>query len=84
MNFLLDPFINNTFLLRALIGGVLVSITCGIVGAFVVLRGLAFIGDALAHGVLPGIGAALLLGISGIIGASLGALVMIGGISLIT
>ena len=84
MNFLVEPFLSNTFLLRALIAGMLVSITCGIVGTFVVLRGLAFIGDALAHGVLPGIAAALLLGIPGIIGASLGALVMIGGISLIT
>jgi ABC-type Mn2+/Zn2+ transport system permease subunit len=62
----------------------LVSISCGIVGTFIVLRGLAFIGDALAHGVLPGIAAAILLGIPGIIGASVGALVMIGGISLIT
>jgi len=84
VNFLVEPFLSNTFLLRALIAGMLVSITCGIVGTFVVLRGLAFIGDALAHGVLPGIAAALLLGIPGIIGASLGALVMIGGISLIT
>ena len=84
MNLLFEPFINNTFLLRALIAGILVSISCGIVGTFVVLRGLAFIGDALAHGVLPGIAVAILLGIPGIIGASVGALVMVGGISLIT
>jgi len=84
MNWLLDPFITNTFLLRALVAGILVSISCGIVGTFIVLRGLAFIGDALAHGVLPGIAVALLLGIPGIIGAAAGALVMIGGISLIT
>ncbi len=84
MNLLFEPFINNTFLLRALAAGILVSISCGIVGTFVVLRGLAFIGDALAHGVLPGIAVAILLGIPGIIGASVGALVMVGGISLIT
>ena len=59
---LIDPFINNEFMLRALAAGVLVSIACAIVGTFVVLRGLAFIGDALAHGVLPGIAGALLLG----------------------
>ena len=84
MNLLFEPFINNIFLQRALIAGILVSISCGIVGTFVVLRGLAFIGDALAHGVLPGIAVAILLGIPGIIGASIGALVMVGGISLIT
>jgi len=84
MNLFVDPFLSNIFLLRALIAGILVSISCGIVGTFIVLRGLAFIGDALGHGVLPGIAVAILLGIPGIIGASLGAVVMIGGISLIT
>jgi ABC-type Mn2+/Zn2+ transport system permease subunit len=63
---------------------VLVSIACSVVGTFVVLRGLAFIGDALAHGVLPGIAAALLLGLPGIVGAAAGALAMIGGVTLIT
>jgi ABC-type Mn2+/Zn2+ transport system permease subunit len=84
MNWLFDPFVTNTFLARALLAGILVSISCGIVGTFIVLRGLAFIGDALAHGVLPGIAIAILLGIPGIIGATLGAVIMIGGISLIT
>ena len=71
-------------MLNALVAGVLVSIACGIIGTFIVLRGLAFIGDALAHGVLPGIALAILLGFPGILGATIGALVMIGGISLIT
>ncbi len=84
MNGLIEPFLSNTFMLRALIAGVLVSISCAIVGTFIVLRGLAFIGDALAHGVLPGIAVAILLGIPGILGAAVGAVVMIGGISLIT
>lgn len=81
---LLDPFLDNGFMLRALLAGILVSVACAVVGTFVVLRGLAFIGDALAHGVLPGIAAALLLGIPGIIGAAAGALAMIGGVTLIT
>lgn len=84
MDWLFTPFINNTFLLRALLAGVLVSITCGIVGTFIVLRGLAFIGDALAHGVLPGIALAIIFGYPGIIGAAVSAVVMIGGVSLIT
>jgi ABC-type Mn2+/Zn2+ transport system permease subunit len=81
---LIDPFLDNGFMLRALLAGILVSVACSIVGTFVVLRGLAFIGDALAHGVLPGIAAALLLGLPGIVGAALGALVMIGGVTLVT
>jgi ABC-type Mn2+/Zn2+ transport system permease subunit len=81
---LVDPFLQNEFLLRALLAGILVSVACAIVGTFVVLRGLAFIGDALAHGVLPGIAGALLLGLPGIVGATVGALAMIGGVSLIT
>ena len=84
MEYLLDPFLNNAFMQRALIAGVLVSIACAVVGTFVVLRGLAFIGDALAHGVLPGIAAAILLGLPGMLGAAAGALVMIGGVSLVT
>ncbi|MGD8683731.1 MAG: metal ABC transporter permease [Chloroflexota bacterium] len=84
MEYLLDPFLDNAFMTRALLAGVLVSIACGVVGTFVVLRGLAFIGDALAHGVLPGIAAAILLGLPGMVGAALGAVVMIGGVSLVT
>ena len=84
MDFFITPFMSNPFMLHALAAGVLVSIACAVIGTFVVLRGLAFIGDALAHGVLPGIAIAILLNIPGILGAAAGALVMIGGISLIT
>jgi ABC-type Mn2+/Zn2+ transport system permease subunit len=45
---------------------------------------MAFIGDALAHGVLPGIALAFLLGFPGIIGAAIGAMLMIGGVTVIT
>jgi ABC-type Mn2+/Zn2+ transport system permease subunit len=80
----IEPFLNNEFLRFALIGGILVALTCAIAGTFVVLRGLAFVGDALSHGVLPGIATALLLGVSGIVGAAVGAVVMMGGVSLVT
>ncbi len=81
---LLDPFLDNEFLLRALLAGVLVSIACAVAGTYVVLRGLAFIGDALSHGVLPGVAAALLLGAPGILGAAVGAAAMIGGVTIVT
>ena len=84
MNYLVDPFANNEFMRLALFGGILVAFTCAIAGTFVVLRGLAFVGDALAHGVLPGIATAMLLGFSGILGAAVGAAVMMGGVSIVT
>jgi zinc/manganese transport system permease protein len=84
MDLLVTPFSSNPFMVHALIAGVLVSIACAIAGTFVILRGLAFIGDALAHGVLPGIAVAILVGFPGILGAAIGAAGMIGGITLIT
>jgi ABC-type Mn2+/Zn2+ transport system permease subunit len=78
------PFLDNPFLQRSLLAGVLVAISCSIAGTFVVLRGLAFLGDALAHGVLPGVAGALLLGAPGILGAAVGAGVMITGVNLVT
>jgi ABC-type Mn2+/Zn2+ transport system permease subunit len=84
MDIFIVPFSHNPFMQHALEAGILVSIACAIVGTFVILRGLAFIGDALAHGVLPGIALALLLGFPGILGAAIGAAVMVGGVSLIT
>ncbi|MEK7423082.1 MAG: metal ABC transporter permease [Actinomycetota bacterium] len=71
-------------MLRALGAGVLVAVLCAVAGTFVVLRGLAFIGDALAHGVLPGVAGALLLGAPGMVGAAVGSAVMIVGVSMIT
>jgi ABC-type Mn2+/Zn2+ transport system permease subunit len=84
MSLLIEPFVENAFMQRALLAGLLVAVACGVVGTFVVLRGLAFIGDALAHGVLPGVAAATLLGWPGMLGALAGALAMIGGVRLVT
>ncbi|MFZ9910705.1 MAG: iron chelate uptake ABC transporter family permease subunit [Ilumatobacteraceae bacterium] len=84
LNPLWEPFSRNEFLRNALLGSTLVAIICAIAGTYVVLRGLSFIGDALAHGVIPGIAIALLFGLPGVAGAALGALVMMGGVSLVT
>lgn len=83
MSALFSPFVDNEFMRLALLGGLLVGFTCAIAGTFVILRGLAFIGDALAHGILPGIAGALLLGVSGVYGAIVGAIVMMGGVSVV-
>jgi ABC-type Mn2+/Zn2+ transport system permease subunit len=79
-----DPFVQSAFMQRALVAGILVAIATGVVGTLMVLRGMAFLGDALAHGVLPGIAAALLIGIPSVIGALVGAAVMIGGVTAVT
>jgi ABC-type Mn2+/Zn2+ transport system permease subunit len=84
MDIFITPFSTNGFMVQALIAGILVSIACAIAGTFLILRGLAFMGDALAHGILPGIALSILFGFPGIVGAAIGAVFMIGGITLIT
>src|SRR6478672_8455357 len=54
---------------RAFIEVLLMGITCGIIGTYVVLRGMAFIGDALSHAIFPGVVIAFLWGIGFFIGA---------------
>jgi ABC-type Mn2+/Zn2+ transport system permease subunit len=53
-NWLMEP-LAYPFMVRGLAAGVLVGIVCAVVGTYVVLRGMAFFGDALAHTVLPGV-----------------------------
>ncbi len=82
MDWLTEPF-TYTFMQRALAAGILAVVTTSVVGTWVVLRGLAFMGDALAHGVVPGVAVALLLDVNLTLGAAAAAIVMIGAISLI-
>src|SRR5512147_965781 len=84
MDLFITPFATNGFMQQALLAGILVSIACAVAGTFIILRGLAFIGDALAHGVLPGIAASILIGFPQMLGAAVGAAAMIGGITWIT
>ena len=69
---------------RALLGGLVAVVATSLVGTWVVLRGLAFLGDALAHGVIPGIAIAVLWGFSPIIGAFVAAIVMSGLVSVVS
>jgi len=61
MDLILAP-LAYPFMVRALIASVIVGIVCGVVGSFVVLRGMTFLGDALAHSILPGVAIGYLLG----------------------
>jgi len=78
-----QPF-SYTFMRSALWAGLLTVVASSLVGTWVVLRGLAFMGDALAHGVLPGIAVAYLLGVNLLAGAAVSALVMVVGVSVAT
>jgi manganese/iron transport system permease protein len=72
------------FMQRALIGGLAAVVATSFVGTWVVLRGLAFLGEALAHGVIPGIALAVLWGFSPILGALAAALLMSGLVTVIS
>ncbi len=65
-----------SFMQRGMLAAVLVGILCAIVGCYVVLRSMAFLGDALAHAVLPGVAIAYLMGANLLMGALAAAVVV--------
>lgn len=79
----LEPM-RHAFMQNAYIAVVLVGVICGVTGVFVTLRGLAFMGDALAHAIFPGVVIAYLLGGSFLIGALIAAIVVSFGIGAVT
>lgn len=82
INFFVDAF-QSDITRRALVGGLLAATITALIGTWVVVRGLAFLGDALAHGVLPGIALAVIWGFDLTLGAMLSAVVMVFGINLV-
>lgn len=76
-----EPFA-FAFMRNALMAGLLTVVASSLIGTWVVMRGMAFMGDALAHGVLPGIAIAFIFGGSLLLGGAISAAVMIAGVSL--
>lgn len=72
MSFLLEP-LGYEFFVRALAASVLVGLVCAVVGTYMVLRGLAFMGDAISHAAFPGVVAAYLLKAPFYLGAAVAA-----------
>lgn len=70
---LLNP--DLAFLPKALVVAVASSIVCGVVGTYVVLRGMAFIGDAVAHAVFPGLAVAFVVSGSLVVGGTIAGIV---------
>ncbi len=68
MDWLITP-LSYAFMQRGLAAAVLVGVVCAVIGCYVVLRGMAFLGDALAHAILPGVAVAYLLGGNLLLGA---------------
>lgn len=78
--FLLAP-LAYSFMQRGMLAALMVGILCAILGCYVVLRSMAFLGDAMAHAVLPGVAVAYLLGGNLLFGALAAAVVVALGIS---
>ena len=83
LDWLITPF-SYAFMQRAFLASVMVGILCAIVGCYVVLRSMAFLGDALAHAVLPGIAIAYLVGGNLTVGALITAIIVSLGIGFIS
>ena len=66
---LLSQPMRYPFMVRGLLASLMVGTLCAVVGTYIVLRGMAFFGDALAHAILPGIAVAYLLGVNLLWGA---------------
>jgi len=83
VNWLVAPF-GSELVVRGAVAGSLVALMCAIVGTWVVLRGSVFLGDAMSHGMLPGVAAASALGGNLLAGALTAALAMAYGVSVLS
>lgn len=81
-------FINDlqtyAFLQKAFTTSIMVGIICGVIGSFIVLRGMALMGDAISHAILPGVAISYMLGINYFYGAVLTGILTAFGIGAIT
>ncbi len=75
MDWLTDPW-QRQFMQHAFIAIIMVGVICGVTGTFVILRGLAFMGDALAHAIFPGVVIAFIFGGNFLIGALIAAVIV--------
>ncbi len=83
MGWLTDP-LALVFMQKALLASVIVGVVCAVLGCYVVLRSMAFLGDALAHAILPGVAVAYLVGANLLAGALVAGVLVAVGISFVT
>jgi ABC-type Mn2+/Zn2+ transport system permease subunit len=79
----IEPFVGNQAIVNALWAVLLTAACTSLVGTWVVLRGMSFLGDALSHGVLPGIAIAFVIGADTTVGAFVAALLMVAGVNVV-
>ncbi|MCE5169108.1 metal ABC transporter permease [Paenibacillus profundus] len=70
MNFF-EAVMQYGFLQKALVTSIMVGVICGVIGCFIILRGMALMGDAISHAVLPGVALSYLFGVNFFFGAVL-------------
>lgn len=83
VDFLVEP-LTYGFMQRGLAASAMVGVLCAVVGCYVVLRGMAFLGDAMAHAILPGVALAYLLKSDILVGGLLAAVIVALGIGWIS
>jgi len=83
IDWLAEPF-TLAFMQRALLASLLVGVVCSVLGCYVVLRSMAFLGDAMAHAILPGVAVAYLLDANLLVGALVAALAVAAGIGVVS
>lgn len=81
MDWLITP-LSYSFMQRGLLAALMVGILCAVIGCYVVLRSMAFMGDAMAHAILPGVAIAYLMNSNLTLGALTSAVIVALGIGL--
>jgi manganese/iron transport system permease protein len=79
LNWLITPF-TYEFMQRGFIASVIIGIICSVIGCYVVIRSMAFMGDAMAHAILPGVAIAYILGGNLTLGALIASIIIALGI----
>ncbi|MFC7062092.1 metal ABC transporter permease, partial [Halobacillus seohaensis] len=80
----LEAILQYEFLQKALITSVMVGLICGIIGCFIILRGMSLMGDAISHAVLPGVALSYMLGINFFFGAVISGILTALGIGFVS
>ncbi|UFU00757.1 metal ABC transporter permease [Radiobacillus kanasensis] len=80
----IDAIMQYKFLQKALLTSIMVGIICGVIGCFIILRGMALMGDAISHAVLPGVALSYMLGTNFFFGAVISGLITSVAIGFVT
>ncbi|MGP7818582.1 iron chelate uptake ABC transporter family permease subunit [Niallia sp. 01092] len=80
----IQAVMNYGFLQKALLTSVMVGVICGVIGSFIILRGMSLMGDAISHAVLPGVAISYIFGFNFFFGAAVSGLIAALGIGYVS